>query len=182
MSLICSTAGFTLKFESALLWATFTHRQSEVERLCTVECAFAHGTLWVSAIVNCSSWCVLRGLTNKLFCFFQLSNQAVALQQKASDDPLNLSLSEEAGKSSDQLLEVIKSVPGVFMDSQSQYSVFACDDKCFVQRCVRFNFFSYNFLYTRFLSLSGNSGCLTWVRLQQPQEQRYMYVCVCVFS
>ena len=27
-------------------------------------------------------------------------------------------------------------------------------------------------LYT-FLSLSGNSGCLTWVRLQQPQEQRY---------
>jgi hypothetical protein len=40
--------------------------------------------------------------------FFQLSNQAIALQQKASDDPLNLSLSEEAGKSSEQLMEVIK--------------------------------------------------------------------------
>ena len=28
------------------------------------------------------------------------------------------------------------------------------------------------FLYT-LLSLSGNSGRLAWVRLQQPQEQRY---------
>ena len=30
----------------------------------------------------------------------------------------------------------------------------------------------YYFVYTS-LSLSGNSGRLTWVRLQQPQEQRY---------
>ena len=41
---------------------------------------------------------------------FQLSSQAIALQQRAAEDPLNQSLSEEAGKSSDQLLEVIKSV------------------------------------------------------------------------
>ena len=33
------------------------------------------------------------------------------------------------------------------------------------------------------LSLSGNSGHLTWVKAQQPQEQRYPYLSVCaVFS
>ena len=29
--------------------------------------------------------------------------------------------------------------------------------------------------FIQLLSLSGNSGRLTWVRLQQPQEQRYLY-------
>ena len=33
------------------------------------------------------------------------------------------------------------------------------------------------------LSLARNSGCLTWVRLQQPQEQRYPFLTVhAVFS
>ena len=44
-----------------------------------------------------------------------MSNQAIALQQAAAEDPLNLSLTEEAGKSSDQLLEVIKSVSSLFI-------------------------------------------------------------------
>ena len=44
-----------------------------------------------------------------------MSNQAIALQQAAAEDPLNLSLTEEAGKSSDQLLEVIKSVSSVYL-------------------------------------------------------------------
>ena len=30
------------------------------------------------------------------------------------------------------------------------------------------------------LSLAGNLGHLTWVRLQQPQEQRYPFLTVCV--
>ena len=33
------------------------------------------------------------------------------------------------------------------------------------------------------LPLAGNSGRLTWIRLQQPQEQRYPFLTVCaVFS
>ena len=46
-----------------------------------------------------------------------------------------------------------------------------------VYRAIDFFFFSLH------LSLAGNSGCLTWVRLQQPQEQRYPFLTVrAVFS
>ena len=38
------------------------------------------------------------------------------------------------------------------------------------------------FIYIVFLSLSENSGRLTWVRLQQPQEQRYPFLQVHVGS
>ena len=42
--------------------------------------------------------------------------------------------------------------------------------------------YNYNFL-KRDLSLAGNSSHLTWVRLQQPQEQRYPLLTVrAVFS
>lgn len=67
-----------------------------------------------------------------------MSNQAIALQQAAAEDPLNLSLSEEAGKSSDQLLEVIKSVSSVYflffyffyVQSVGQESFLGCDCVC----------------------------------------------------
>ena len=36
-----------------------------------------------------------------------------------------------------------------------------------------------NFYLALHSSLSGNSGGLTWVRLQQPQEQRYPFLAVC---
>ena len=39
------------------------------------------------------------------------------------------------------------------------------------------------FILTFYLSLAGNSGRLTWVRLQQPHEQRYPFLTVrAVFS
>ena len=42
---------------------------------------------------------------------------------------------------------------------------------------------SIDFFLALHLSLAGNSGRLTWVRLQQPQEQRYPFLSVrAVFS
>ena len=45
------------------------------------------------------------------------------------------------------------------------------------QRALSFFFFFCVWIFN--LSLAGrNSGCLTWVRLQQPQEQRYPFLTV----
>ena len=46
-----------------------------------------------------------------------------------------------------------------------------------------FFFFVFSSFFALHLSLVGNSGRLTWVRLQQPQEQRYPFLTVrAVFS
>ena len=58
--------------------------------------------------------------------------------------------------------------------TNSQYSPFQSGiilGKNICLYCVLFFFFS-SVLYTLW-SLSGNLGCLTWVRLQQPQKQHY---------
>ena len=39
-------------------------------------------------------------------------------------------------------------------------------------------FFSLSLFFFTLLSLTGKSDCLTWVRLQQPQEQRYPFLTV----
>ena len=43
-----------------------------------------------------------------------------------------------------------------------------------------FPFSSIFFFCVHFIYPAGSLGCLTWVRLQQPQEQRYPLLTVCV--
>ena len=49
--------------------------------------------------------------------------------------------------------------------------------------CRGLSYFLFFFLYSALLSLVGISGLLTWIRLQQLQEQQYPFLPVCaVFS
>ena len=43
-----------------------------------------------------------------------------------------------------------------------------------IHHYLPFYFYFFIFILQFLLSLSWNLGCLTWVRLQQPQEQRYL--------